>query len=309
MRRDHSDDPVNNSEMEEKVVYFTNPLHDAIPGLDFLPLRAGHTKTQPSYRKESVMGDAHVMMFIVRGAGVLQTARGTSPFSAGDVVGFFVDETCSWWSMPHSPLEHYWMSFSGEGGRGILKRLSCSDTAFILRRPSMPPKEKRLLERLLQLLKNRSDASIWSSISCCFAIFDSVAQTYSPLSEQPSQSAGDLANQTRRFIEKNFSEPLTVTDMAAFLGTSVEQLRRSFRETYGMTPYAYLTKVRLQRARHLLRCGVSVKETALSVGYRDPNYFSRLFRQRFNRPPTAFQNGASESNRSSALTEPAGHVI
>lgn len=286
------DQPVNDEALEEKVVYFTNPLQDAIPGLDFLPLRVGRTKTYPGYRKESVMGDAHVMMFIAQGSGVLQTARGTIPFSAGDVVGFFADETCRWWSNPRSPLEHYWISMAGEGGRGVLARLGASKSAFVLARPAFPLRERRLLESLLAMVASRSHQSVWSITSCCFAIFDSVAQSCAPLPEQPGRDCTDLANQIRRFIEKNFSQPLTVADMAALMGTSVERLRRSFREAYGVTPYAYLTNIRLQRAQHLLRCGVPVKEVALSVGYRDPNYFSRLFRQRFDRPPSSFQSGA-----------------
>lgn len=283
---------ANGGPMEEKVVHFTNPLQDAIPALDFLPLRAGRTKTEPGYRKESVMGDAHVMMFIVEGCGVLQTARGTLPFSAGDVVGFFADELCRWWSKPHSPLEHYWIGLAGEGGRGVLTRLGSSNTAFVLRRPAMPRREKRLLESLLARLRKRSGHSVWSIIAGCFAIFDSVAQSCASLREQPGQDSDDLADQARRFIEKNFSQPLTMADMASLVGASVEELRRAFRAAYGTTPYAYLTSIRLQRAQQLLRCGVSVKEAALSVGYRDPNYFSRLFRQRFQRPPSSFQNGS-----------------
>lgn len=290
MWEDDIEQPRNGHAIEEKVVYFTNPLQDTIPGFDFLPLRAGHTRTYPGYRKESARGDAHVMMFIVQGCGVLQAAKGTIPFSEGDVVGFFADEICRWWSSPHSPLEHYWIALTGEGGRGILSHLGSSKTAFVLHRPALPPEERRLLENLLVRLTNREAYSVWSIISCCFAIFDSVAKSDASQSHKAGKGHEDLANQTRRFIEKNFSQPLTIADLASLMGTSIEQLRRAFREAYGTTPYAYLTHIRLQRAQHLLRCGVPVKEVALSVGYRDPNYFSRLFRQRFDRPPSAFQN-------------------
>ena len=256
MWESHLDQPATRGSMEKKVVYFANPLQDAIPGLDFLPLRAGHTKTDPGYRKESVMGDAHVMMFIVEGCGVLQTDRVTIPFSAGDVVGFFADEICRWRSKPHSPLEHYWIGLTGEGGRGIL---SPKLVQFrICPAPArVPPREKRLLETLLTSFQNRSAHCVWSTLSCCFAIFDSVAQSYSPPCDDPGQGMGDLADQTRRFIEKNFSQPLTMTDMASLAGTSIEHLRRAFSEAYGMTPYAYLTSIRLQR-----------RNTCYDVAYR-----------------------------------------
>jgi AraC family transcriptional regulator len=57
---------------------------------------------------------------------------------------------------------------------------------------------------------------------------------------------------------------------------------RAFRTTYGETPHAYLVRMRLERARRLLRASpLAVSEVAAVSGFQNRCAFSRLFRQRF----------------------------
>jgi AraC-like DNA-binding protein len=54
-------------------------------------------------------------------------------------------------------------------------------------------------------------------------------------------------------------------------------LIRGFRAAFGFTPHQYLTHLRLERARHLLRRGHDCGETAHAVGFYDQSQLNRHF--------------------------------
>src|SRR5690606_14058168 len=91
----------------------------------------------------------------------------------------------------------------------------------------------------------------------------------------------------KRFIDTNYAEPISVDVIAKTFGMTAGFLSQYFRDAFGLTPYSYLVTVRMERAKELLKEARHVKETALSAGYNDPNYFSRLFRKKCGHPPSS----------------------
>lgn len=87
-------------------------------------------------------------------------------------------------------------------------------------------------------------------------------------------------------IEARHSEPLGVDDLAQAAGLSRFHFSRLFRQATGLSPYQYLQRVRIDRARELLDAGgLGVTQVALSVGFRDLARFSRAFREQFGCSP------------------------
>ncbi len=76
------------------------------------------------------------------------------------------------------------------------------------------------------------------------------------------------------------------------LPLSEDYLKRMFKKQYGVTPHDFLVKIRLERAKMMLssvnRFDYTIKSVALSCGFNDPLYFSRLFKKRFNMSPLAY---------------------
>ncbi|MFW5880419.1 MAG: helix-turn-helix transcriptional regulator, partial [Spirochaetota bacterium] len=80
-----------------------------------------------------------------------------------------------------------------------------------------------------------------------------------------------------------------LTTVAEHCTVSPSYLSRLFSERLGTSFNDYLNTVRLGVAQRLLELGKqSVKEIALSVGYHDPNYFSRIFKKFVGVSPTSF---------------------
>jgi AraC-like DNA-binding protein len=81
------------------------------------------------------------------------------------------------------------------------------------------------------------------------------------------------------YLEKHFTEQISVPALADLCHVSETSFRRLFRDCTGLPPLEYATGLRIAKARLLLESGaMSVSETAETVGYADPAYFSRIFR-------------------------------
>ncbi|MCF6523904.1 AraC family transcriptional regulator [Streptomyces sp. JJ36] len=97
------------------------------------------------------------------------------------------------------------------------------------------------------------------------------------------------ALRAREILEQRMAEPPTLEQLAAELGVSPFSLLRSFRETHGMPPHAWLTDARVRRARRLLEDGLPPAEAAVAVGFTDQPHLGRHFRRIVGVPPGAYR--------------------
>ena len=91
-------------------------------------------------------------------------------------------------------------------------------------------------------------------------------------------------------IEARLHEDLGLDDLAAACGLSRWHFLRAFRAATGHTPYRYLMRRRIERARTLLAAGAgSVEEVAHRTGFADAAHFSRSFAREVGLPPSAYR--------------------
>jgi len=84
--------------------------------------------------------------------------------------------------------------------------------------------------------------------------------------------------------------------LADEMDLSARHLRRRIKDTTGLSASGFIRTRRLQHAATLLQQGAdTVSDVADAVGYRDPSYFSRLFREAFGCSPTEYAEQESES--------------
>ena len=94
----------------------------------------------------------------------------------------------------------------------------------------------------------------------------------------------------KSFIDSHYMEKLTMREIAAASRFSQSHLFRVFREETGMTPYAYLTGVRMNQAmKMLLNTPYSVEEIADRCAFCSSANFIRAFRQSTGTTPRKFR--------------------
>lgn len=88
------------------------------------------------------------------------------------------------------------------------------------------------------------------------------------------------------FMEGQIEAPSSRDRLAALAGVSVRQLERLFRLHLGCTPGEHYRRLRVERARLLLRqTGMPVLEIAVACGFASASHFSRTFRAEFGHSP------------------------
>jgi AraC-like DNA-binding protein len=95
---------------------------------------------------------------------------------------------------------------------------------------------------------------------------------------------------TISFMKENLDKTLTLQDLAGRSGYSVSHFTTLFRSKTGYTPVDYFINLKLQRAcQYLDMTDLRVKEIADQLGYTDPYYFSRLFRNHIGISPGQYR--------------------
>lgn len=88
------------------------------------------------------------------------------------------------------------------------------------------------------------------------------------------------------YINLNFtSADISIDKICKNAGISATNLRLLFGKNYKKTPSEYITDLRLERARNLIACGISVENAALDSGFNDPKYFARVVKNHFGCTP------------------------
>ena len=93
-----------------------------------------------------------------------------------------------------------------------------------------------------------------------------------------------------QYIQKHFSEMITLEDLAASANISRSEAGRCFQKYYADTPMSYLIRYRLQQAqKFLLTSTLSVKEISCQCGFSDSSYFVKIFRKHMKRTPAEYR--------------------
>ena len=104
--------------------------------------------------------------------------------------------------------------------------------------------------------------------------------------EFPARLLGELIGK----LNTEFHQPLSLDELLKKFPMSRSTINRNFLRTVGITPAQYLSKLRMNHAAELLQNSrLPVGEIALRCGYRDSNYFSRVFRKNFGCTPGMFR--------------------
>ncbi|MEK7255821.1 MAG: response regulator, partial [Bacteroidota bacterium] len=153
-----------------------------------------------------------------------------------------------------------------------------------------PFEEEELLARVENLLKNYKERQ--GTAAAGVQLSESLAATppLPTISKEDQAWLEDLENQVKIKLGDTH---LTSDTLADALAMSRAQFFRQVKKLTGLTPAQYLDEARFRQARSLLELGKarSVKAVAFEVGFRQVEHFSRQFKDRFGKYPSAYLDG------------------
>ena len=90
-----------------------------------------------------------------------------------------------------------------------------------------------------------------------------------------------------KFLNANYTEELTMEQIASYTGRSLATFKRDFKKISSLTPQKWLIKKRLEMAYIKLKEeGKKVQDVYMEVGFKNPSHFSTAFKKLYGIPPT-----------------------
>lgn len=110
--------------------------------------------------------------------------------------------------------------------------------------------------------------------------------------QEGAVSSDARLNRLMLWLEDHFAEDICWETLADQFTLSLRTLHRQLKHSTGLTPQRYLNRLRLTKARHMLRhSDESVTDIAFRCGFGDSNHFSTLFRREFSWSPRDIRQG------------------
>jgi len=113
--------------------------------------------------------------------------------------------------------------------------------------------------------------------------------------EMPSSSSHEiLIRRVKNYLETNYMNKLTVSEIAQEFSLSQRHLNRIVKKETGMSLTSLLQQIRMERAKHMLReTDRSVEAIAAAVGFSDTSFFTRLFSRWVGETPGSYRKHAA----------------
>ena len=94
------------------------------------------------------------------------------------------------------------------------------------------------------------------------------------------------------FISEHYCEKIYVEKLADMINVSSDYFTKMFKDSIGKTPIEYINGLRINRAMELLyKTDESMSEIADEIGFCNPNYFHKTFKQYMDQSPLAYRKG------------------
>lgn len=185
--------------------------------------------------------------------------------------------------VPFPDLQHlpgFHALFGKHEGGAFRSRLRLNITDF--------EETERLIDRMIEEYTS-CRAGFVSTVTAYFIqLVSYISRRYS---EEQTVSAGSTTfTKAVAFMEKSFTERISLEQIADIAGMSVRHFQRQFKNTYLITPQEYIVMLRMQKAiQLLLRTDMTITEIAPECGYQDSNLFSRQFRKNTGLSPRSYR--------------------
>ena len=108
---------------------------------------------------------------------------------------------------------------------------------------------------------------------------------------------GSLESKTLRRVLSQIHETrqarVRLADLAELAQMSKYHFLRSFNATVGVTPYQYVVRLRVERARRMIERGSDLAEVAIEAGFADQSHLTRQFKSEFGLAPGSYRVATS----------------
>ena len=261
-----------------------------VPILSITPYQAtgaGYFFAYPDYYVERNNLNMYLLLLTIRGAGEITYRGQTFLLEPGNAVlingleyhKYLTQPSCAMW-------EFKWLRFSLKNMQELDELYSRFDLTVF---PAKSPELQGLFDSFIATVDTRDeqDEIKLSAISgMIFSILYDEIRSSSTL----IRSTNSLIAKSLQIIQKNYTQPLSVEDLAKSCYITSYSYIRLFKHMTGISPHQYLIRTRLNESCVLLEnSSDNIAMIAEKTGFASQNNYAKQFRKQYGLSPTQYR--------------------
>lgn len=252
----------------------------------------GYQRCEAGYTWGPATRDHYLFHLVTEGKGMLTVPEGEFSIGAGSLFLIRPGELVTYTADEREPWVYWWVGFNGTEAHRLILSTPFAEKERIFR----PANGEEIRRRLLDIYDARGSTTAQEA-RMLGRLYLFLGELMGQVKVGRTTTARQYVDKAAGYISRNYSRDITIAEVAEFIGISESHLYRVFSAELGIAPAQFLIRFRINEATQLLQnTSLSIGEVAASCGFRDPLYFSRLFRRIHGVSPREFARRAMENS-------------
>lgn len=239
-----------------------------------------------SISRESGRSD-YQLIYMINGSGWFTFKNENIEITAGNIIIYKPGEPQFYCYYFKDKPELYWIHFSGLNAKDTLEKLFLwENSAYFV------GKNKECIElfkKIIFELNMKRLSYEFFATAYLLELFSNFSRL-AVASENNSLPTGDDINKVIMEMHSTYNKNCKINEYAKKCNLSVSRFSHKFKSYIGKTPTQYITQIRINEAKYLLSySSLNISEISYIVGYENPLYFSRIFKNETGLSPREFK--------------------
>lgn len=230
------------------------------------PIVCGYEQCEKGHSFGPHSREYYLLHYIVSGNGVLENDRGKYNIEKNQIFVIRPGEITTYYASKKTPWSYIWIGFTGE----LAENLNDFPDVYEINNQAL----------FFDMLKCADLKSMREEFL--------TAQIFLLYRELLKKQENDEKHTHRveNFIKCNYMQDISVEAIADNMHLDRRYLSRIFKAEYGISIKEFIINERMTHAYELLKNGYSVRQASSMVGYPDVFNFSKMFKKKYNIPPS-----------------------
>lgn len=232
----------------------------------------------------------YLFVNVVKGKGIYRAEGKTHALQAGDSFLMFAGQLGYYSADEYDPWAYRWIGFGGSHCLDFLDAAGLNHQQPIITH-RFQDELTGLFGELFEL-EGSAESKEWASTGILYKMLAlwHRESSASGLRADTGAIGTGYVQKAIQYMRLNYSEPLSITAIAAYVGLERSYFSKLFKQQTGTSPHAYLLIVRLEKAVDLLlKTDLTIEQIAYSAGFGSLHHFSAMFAERYKQPPSQFR--------------------
>lgn len=242
--------------------------------------------TEPLHKYGPAVRDYALVHFVLRGKGSFKTKSGAYALHENQCFYIAPDAITEYRADKTEPWEYAWIGLRGALGEQMVR------DAFGLREVS--DFDEALTRNIRELFT--VDDEGYSLALRTVGLFTELLSSVYRRGDRTESDSPDIVRDAINIMENGYHHQLNVAELANGLGMSRAHFITVFGNAVGVSPYKYITELRLRHAAELVMRTphMTVEEIAYSVGFTSVQRFSEMFKNKYGVSPLKYRAARSK---------------